>query len=172
MSRARHQHRFPVLPSSGLAAGQEDDRRWFQRNPSATWRLRPVLPGEALALCRHSWALALQAGEPAPDILIPPDEATHVLTVQVRPGVRTRDACRPPPEGAERDVWATITSAKILAQAHAAVASFASTTGEARAEALAWATLPPGASDLSRSMEADLRQKGRALREAMGQTRQ
>lgn len=165
-------HRLALEGSKGLAAGQEDDRQWFRFNPTAKWRLRRALPGEALALCRRVWALALQAGEPPPKILIAPEHATHVLVTQIRPGVRTRDACRPPAPGAERDAWVAATAAEVLGKAPAVAAFYASLSEEALAEALAWATLPPDALDLSRSMEADLRSKGKALREARGHTRQ
>lgn len=38
----------------------EDDRRWFDDNPDAGWRLRPLVPGESPAQPVSRWMLVYQ----------------------------------------------------------------------------------------------------------------
>jgi hypothetical protein len=65
-----------LIPHIADAVWKDDDRRWFESNPTRSHRLRPSFPDEFSSI----------ADIPAP----PPDHELHVLVRQVEPGMRIR----------------------------------------------------------------------------------
>ena len=169
MSTARNQRRLAqktgLKLNSGFAAGQEDDTLWFMANRGAGWRLRLAHPGESEAVMRHHWAAALQAGKGPIEIRVEPARCSHIITLEIKPGVRWRIPCLPPAEGPERNAWLAETITGLRRQTPSE-AQLTPAADEARAAVLAWAMLPPGAADVSAAMERGFHLVGEAVRES------
>ena len=65
-----------LIPHIADTTWKDDDRRWFESNPTRSHRLRPSFPDEFSSI----------ADIPVP----PPGHELHVLVRQVEPGMRIR----------------------------------------------------------------------------------